>query len=157
MIDILNQFWRAFLYWDGQRISGLAVTLWLLVASVGIGFVMAIPLAVARVSKKRWLSTPVRLYTYVFRGTPLYVQLLLIYNMLPAIGLNVPSIVAAIIGLSLCTAAYQAENMRGGFASVPIGLVESAEMVGLSLGRLRRLPRQPQHHVARVGVGRQRV
>ena len=73
MIDILNQFWRAFLYWDGQRMSGLAVTLWLLVASIGIGFFMAIPLAVARVSKKRWLSTPVRLYTYVFRGTPLYV------------------------------------------------------------------------------------
>ena len=51
MIDILNQFWRAFLYWDGQRISGLAVTLWLLVASIGIGFVTSIPLAVARVSK----------------------------------------------------------------------------------------------------------
>ena len=53
---------------------------------------------------------------------PLLVQLLLIYNLLPAIGLNVPSIVAAIAGMSLCTAAYQAENLRGGFASVPVGL-----------------------------------
>ena len=78
--DSFTQFWRAFLYWDGQRLSGLAITLWLLVASIGIGFCLSIPLAVARVSKKRWLSLPVRLYTYVFRGTPLYVQLLLIYT-----------------------------------------------------------------------------
>ena len=71
MIEILTEYWRAFLYWDGQRLSGVAVTLWLLVASIGIGFVVSIPLAVARVSKKRWLSLPVRFYTYVFRGTPL--------------------------------------------------------------------------------------
>ncbi|MFP3748057.1 ABC transporter permease subunit, partial [Achromobacter sp. SIMBA_011] len=71
---------RAFLYWDGQRLSGLAVTLWLLVASISLGFVCAVPLAVARVSKNKWLSMPVRFYTYVFRGTPLYVQLLLMYT-----------------------------------------------------------------------------
>ncbi len=63
---------------------------------------------------------------------PLLVQLLLIYNLLQFIGLNVPSIVAAILGLSLCTAAYQAENLRGGFESVPIGLIEAADMAGFS-------------------------
>lgn len=73
-----------------------------------------------------------QIFISFFRGVPLLVQLLLIYNLLPAIGINVPSIVAAIIGLSLCTAAYQAENLRGGFASVPLGLLESAEMVGLT-------------------------
>ncbi len=57
---------------------------------------------------------------------------MLIYNLLPVIGINVPSIVAAVVGLSLCTAAYQAENLRGGFSSVPVGLVESAEMVGMT-------------------------
>ena len=49
MIDILNQFWRAFLYWDGQRMSGLAVTLWLLVAVYGV---MAI-LLIARDASRR--------------------------------------------------------------------------------------------------------
>ncbi|MBF5011143.1 ABC transporter permease [Burkholderia pseudomultivorans] len=80
MIEILQEFGKAFLYWDGQRLSGLAVTLWLLVASISLGFVCAVPLAVARVSKKKWVSMPVRFYTYVFRGTPLYVQLLLMYT-----------------------------------------------------------------------------
>ena len=78
MYDIITQFGQAFLYWDGAHVSGLAMTLWLLVASVAIGFVCAVPLAVARVSPRRWLSLPVRFYTWVFRGTPLYVQLLLI-------------------------------------------------------------------------------
>ena len=62
---------------------------------------------------------PGRLFVSFFRGAPLLVQLLLIYNLLPAIGLNVPSVVAAIAGMSLCTAAYQAEILRGGFAGVP--------------------------------------
>ncbi|ONR42114.1 ABC transporter permease subunit, partial [Burkholderia cenocepacia] len=73
MIEILQEFGKAFLFWDGQRLSGLAVTLWLLVASISLGFVCAVPLAVARVSKNKWVSMPVRFYTYVFRGTPLYV------------------------------------------------------------------------------------
>jgi len=142
MIDILNQFWRAFLYWDGQRISGLAVTLWLLVASVGIGFVTSIPLAVARVSKKRWLSTPVRLYTYVFRGTPLYVQLLLIYTgvyslafvrsepLLDAFfrsGLN-----CAILAFALNTCAYTTEIFAGAIRATSHGEVEAARAYGMS-------------------------
>ena len=63
---------------------------------------------------------------------PLLVQLLLIYNLLPAAGINVPSVVAAVAGLALCTSAYQAENLRGGFLSVPKGLLESADMLGLT-------------------------
>ena len=74
---------------------------------------------------------------------PLLVQLLLIYNLLPALGLNVPSVVAAITGLSLCTAAYQAENLRGGFQSVPRGLFEAADMAGLSAFQQFRRIRAP--------------
>ncbi|MCQ4438011.1 ABC transporter permease subunit, partial [Clostridioides difficile] len=57
-----------------------AVTLWRRVASSSRGCGCAVPLAVARVAKNKWVSTPVRFYTYVFRGTPLYVQLLLLYT-----------------------------------------------------------------------------
>ena len=80
MIQIFAEYWRPFLYSDGMRASGLVVTLWLLAASIVLGFCAAVPLACARVSRNRWLSTPVRIYTYVFRGTPLYVQLLLLYT-----------------------------------------------------------------------------
>lgn len=142
MIEILSQFGRAFLYWDGQGVSGLAMTLWLLVASLAIGFTMAVPLAVAHVSANRWLSVPVRCYTYVFRGTPLYVQLLLIYTGLyslefvrahPALndvfrsGLN-----CAILAFGLNTGAYTTEIFAGAIRSISHGEVEAARAYGMS-------------------------
>jgi polar amino acid transport system permease protein len=109
--------------------------------SIVIGFVIGMGVAAARQSSSPWLSLPAHAFVSFFRGVPLLVQLLLIYNLLPVIGINVPSVVAAIVGLSLCTAAYQAENLRGGFASVPRGLIEAADMTGLSpiqqLSRIR--------------------
>ncbi|AGS26052.1 amino acid ABC transporter permease protein (plasmid) [Rhizobium etli] len=102
------------------------------VVSILIGFAIAILLSGMLLSARSLFVRSAQIFISFFRGVPLLVQLLLIYNLLPAVGINVPSIVAAIIGLSLCTAAYQAENLRGGFASVPLGLLESAEMVGLT-------------------------
>lgn len=99
--------------------------------SIVIGFAIAILISAALMSGRRVYLMPARLFVSFFRGVPLLVQLLLIYNLLPVIGINVPSIVAAIVGLSLCTAAYQAENLRGGFEAVPKGLVEAADMSGL--------------------------
>src|SRR5438445_134205 len=90
------------------------------VVSILIGFAIAILLSGMLLSKRGLFVRPAQIFISFFRGVPLLVQLLLIYNLLPVIGINVPSIVAAIIGLSLCTAAYQAENLRGGFASVPL-------------------------------------
>ena len=141
MIDIPSQFGRAFLYWDGQGLSGLAMTLWLLVASLAIGFTMAVPLAVARVSQNRWLSVPVRCYTYLFRGTPLYVQLLLIYSGLYSLevvrahptlneffrsGLN-----CAILAFGLNTGAYTTEIFAGAIRSISHGEVEAARAYGM--------------------------
>jgi polar amino acid transport system permease protein len=100
--------------------------------SIVIGFAIGMCVSAARLSHNAWLAIPARVFVSFFRGVPLLVQLLLIYNLLPVIGVNVPSVVAAVVGLSLCTAAYQAENLRGGFASVPRGLLEAAEMAGLS-------------------------
>ncbi len=142
MIEILSQYGRAFLYYDGQGLSGLAVTLWLLAASLVIGFCMAVPLAVARVSKKRWLCAPVRCYTYVFRGTPLYVQLLLIYSGVYSLefvrthallndffrsGLH-----CAILAFGLNTAAYTTEIFAGAIRAISHGEVEAARAYGMS-------------------------
>lgn len=113
----------------------LQASLWTLgisLVSIVIGFAIAILLSAATLSGRRIYGLPARLFISFFRGVPLLVQLLLIYTLLPAIGINVPGLVAAVIGLSLCTAAYQAENLRGGFDSVPKGLIEAAEVTGLS-------------------------
>jgi histidine transport system permease protein len=63
-----------FLYTDGQHITGLAMTLWLLSASIFIGFLVSIPLSIARVSRTPLVRWPVQFYTYLFRGTPLYIH-----------------------------------------------------------------------------------
>ena len=52
MIELLGEYWRPFLYSDGQNITGLAMTMWLLSASLLIGFVVSIPLSIARVSRR---------------------------------------------------------------------------------------------------------
>jgi polar amino acid transport system permease protein len=99
--------------------------------SIVIGLAIGVVVSAATLSANRAASVAGRTFVSFFRGAPLLVQLLLIYNLLPALGLDVPSIVAAVTGLSLCTAAYQAENLRGGFQSVPHGLLEAASMAGL--------------------------
>jgi histidine transport system permease protein len=115
------------------------VTLWLLVASISLGFVCAVPLAVARV-EEALVSTPVRFYTYVFRGTPLYVQLLLMYtgmyslefvrahSLLDAFfrsGFN-----CAILAFALNTCAYTTEIFAGAIRA--IRTAKSARAYGMS-------------------------
>lgn len=56
MIELLQEYWRPFLYSDGQHITGLAMTMWLLSASLVIGFLVSIPLSIARVSRNPWCA-----------------------------------------------------------------------------------------------------
>jgi polar amino acid transport system permease protein len=100
--------------------------------SILLGLILSTVISAAMLANNRVVSFAGRAFVSFFRGAPLLVQLLLIYNLLPVLGLNVPSVVAAVIGLTLCTAAYQAENLRGGFMSVPKGLLEAAEMLGMT-------------------------
>lgn len=142
MIEIIDTYWRAFLWTDGRAFSGLAVTLWLLVVSVGVGFVVSIPLAVARVSPKRYIAGPVWLFTYVFRGTPLYVQLLLIYSGIYSLesvrsvdllnaffrsGYN-----CTILAFILNTVAYTTEMFAGAIKATYYGEIEAARAYGMS-------------------------
>ena len=108
--------------------------------SIVLGLLLGLAVSAASLSRRRLVSVPARLYVSFFRGVPLLVQLLLIYNLLPAVGIDVPGVVAAVVGLTLCTSAYQAENLRGGFLSVPRGLIEAADMAGLdALQQFRRI------------------
>ena len=111
--------------------------------SIVLGFGMGLGVSAALLSPRRALRLAAQVFVSFFRGVPLLVQLLLIYNLLPFIGLNVPSVVAAIVGLSLCTAAYQAENLRGGFSSVPQAYLEAADMLGLDAFQKFRRIRAP--------------
>ncbi len=80
MIELIQQYGLAYLFTDGNGFSGVAMTLWLFIISVVLGFFLSIPLAIARVSEHFWIRWPVEVYTYLFRGTPLYIQLLICYT-----------------------------------------------------------------------------
>ena len=79
MIEIIQEYWQSLLWSDGYRITGVAITLWLLIASVVMGGILALFLAIGRVSSNKFICFPIWLFTYIFRGTPLYVQLLVFY------------------------------------------------------------------------------
>ena len=119
----------------GLLVEGAGLTVAISAVSIVIGLAIGLVVSAASISPRRALAIPARVFVSFFRGVPLLVQLLLIYNLLPSVGLDLPGIVAAVIGLTLCTAAYQAENLRGGFLSVPRGLIEAADMAGLSPAR----------------------
>ncbi|KQT85154.1 amino acid ABC transporter permease [Aurantimonas sp. Leaf443] len=129
------------LFW--LLVEAARLTLLLSAISIVLGFVLSSAICAAQLSAHRGLALAGRLYVSFFRGTPLLVQLLLIYYLLPRLGLDVPSWVAAIVGMTLCTSAYQAEILRGGFSGVPRGLTEAADMCGLSRAQVFRRIRLP--------------
>ncbi len=112
--------------------QGAIMTVAISAVAITVGFALGVLVCAARLSPVAGLRGLGAAYVSFFRGVPLLVMLLLIYHLLPAIGIDVPGVVAAIIGLTLSTAAYQAENLRGGFLNVGTGLVEAARMVGLN-------------------------
>jgi polar amino acid transport system permease protein len=120
--------WQLF----GLLLLAATRTVVLSILSLVIGFAISAPLCASAMSRHRLASAVARLLISFFRGVPLLVQLMLIYYLFPTVGLNVPSAVAAVTGMSLCTAAYQAEILRGGFSGVPQGMSEAARMCGLS-------------------------
>ena len=121
-------------------IAGLGVTLQLLVVSTAIGIVLAVPVALARVSRRRIVSVPATAYAYFFRGTPLLVQIFIIYYGLPQFQVVRDSVIwpllrdpmpCALIAFSLNMAAYTGEVIRGGILAVPAGEREAALAVGM--------------------------
>lgn len=107
------------------------VTISISLVSLFFGFLLGIVVCAFRLAKSPYLRIFGSLYVRLFRGIPLLVQLLLMYYLLPSFGINLPSLAAAIIAVSLCESAYVAEILRGGFLGVPPGQLEAARMLGL--------------------------
>ncbi|MBK5541298.1 ABC transporter permease [Pseudomonas sp. TH05] len=146
MIELIQEYWKAFLFSDGEGLTGLAMTLWLLVASIAMGFVLSLPLAIMRTSRWALLRWPVQLFTYVFRGTPLYIQLLICYSGIYGIaavraqplleGFFRDAMNCTLLAFTLNTCAYTVEIFAGAIRSIPYGEIEAAHAYGLSGWRL---------------------
>jgi His/Glu/Gln/Arg/opine family amino acid ABC transporter permease subunit len=131
-----------------RLLNGTLVTIELTVISVSIGLCLAVPLSLMRVSRNLILWVSVYVFIFYFRGTPLLVQIFLIYygsgqfqEFLSQVGLWTffrEAHFCAILSLTLNTAAYTAEILRGAIEAVPLGEIEAARASGMSKGLLYR-------------------
>ena len=131
-------------YW-----SGLVTTVQLVFLSLLIGLVIALPLAILRTVRNPFVSGPIWVYTYLFRGTPLLIQLYIIYYGVA----QIPGIqetfwwtvfrepfYPALLAFTLNTAAYTTEIVRGAIIATPMGEIEAAKAYGMSwMLRMRRI------------------
>jgi His/Glu/Gln/Arg/opine family amino acid ABC transporter permease subunit len=120
------------------------LTIHLTCISLAIGAFLSLPLGLGRLSKNWWVAGFCFAYVYYFRGTPLLVQIFLIYYGLPQIGLTLGAYMSALISLSLNTAAYTAEIIRGGIQAVAGGEIESAHAMGMTRSQVLRRIILPQ-------------
>lgn len=130
--------------------KGAGYTVLLSVIGMGVGVALGFALALMRLSRTALLRWPAAVYVSAFRGTPLLVQLFLIYYGLPQFGLEMPPLVAAGIGFSLNVAAYACEILRSAIAAVDKGQWEAASVLGMSRGQTLRRVILPQ--AARTAV-----
>jgi len=125
-------------------------TIPLALVSFALGLVLALTLALMRLSRQRWLSAIARVFISIVRGTPLLVQLFVIFYGLPSLGVLIDPWPSAVIAFSINVGGYAAEVIRAAILSVPQGQWEAAWMIGMS--RRRALTRIILPQAARVSV-----
>ncbi|MFE5937371.1 amino acid ABC transporter permease [Streptomyces sp. NPDC056470] len=141
---------------DTSVLSGLGNTVLISVASMALGLVLGIVFAVMRLSKNPVTSAVAWLYIWIFRGTPVYVQLLIWFNLaliFPVFDIGfyrdemtdvMTPFLAALLGLGLNEGAYMAEIVRAGIQSVDEGQTEASQALGMSQGKTMRRVVLPQ-------------
>lgn len=152
-----------FMRWDWVpdyymlALGGLWRTIWILVATCVLGFALAVPLGLVQVTGPNWLSFPAKAFCTTIRGTPLLLQLWLLYYGLGSLFPQYPWLREsglwpvlreawpyAVLSLTLSCAAYEGEVMRGAFAGVPRGELEAARAFGMSRWKVFRRVWLPQ-------------
>jgi His/Glu/Gln/Arg/opine family amino acid ABC transporter permease subunit len=134
---LLSRTW-AFLLRGVWMTAGLAAT------SLLLGLPIGLALALARVQSSRLVSLPAAAYVEMVRGTPLLVQILFIYFVLPAFGVSLPAFTSGIIALTLNCAAYVSEIFRAGIESIESGQMEAARSLGMTYPQAMRRVILPQ-------------
>jgi polar amino acid transport system permease protein len=125
-------------------LEGALITLGLTIFAMVFGLILGFVVALMRMSKYRVLSVPAYFYTWVMRGTPLLVQLIIIYTGLPQLGIRFSVLESTLIGLTLNEAAYLSEIVRAGISAVSRGQLNAARAIGMSEFQVMRYVVAPQ-------------
>lgn len=113
-------------------VQAAGMTIFLAVASMPLAIAAGLFIALGRLYGPKILGRVLALYVEVIRGTPLVLQLYLIFFLLPELGLSLPAVLAAILGLAINYSAYEAEIYRAGLQAIPRGQMEAALSLGMS-------------------------
>jgi L-cystine transport system permease protein len=124
--------------------AGIEFTIPLTLISFVLGLVLALLTALARLSGIKVLSGIASFYVWVIRGTPLMVQLFIIFYGLPSVGVILPPFTAAVIGFTLSVGAYNSEIIRAAILSIPKGQWEAAYSIGMTYRQALRRVVLPQ-------------
>ncbi|SDV51527.1 amino acid ABC transporter permease [Chitinasiproducens palmae] len=124
--------------------AGLAFTVPLALVSFALGLTLAFLVALGRLYGPRWLVQVLRFYVWLIRGSPLLVQLFLIFYGLPSVGIVLDPLTAAVIGFTLNVGAYNSEVIRGVIESIPRGQWEAAYSIGMTRSQALRRAILPQ-------------
>ncbi|HEY1226747.1 MAG TPA: amino acid ABC transporter permease, partial [Ramlibacter sp.] len=119
-------------------LAGAGYTLLFAVAAMLGGLVLGFPTAVMRIAPWAPLRWPAALYVSIMRGTPLLVQLFVIYYGLPSVGIEFTPVTAGILALSLNAGAYLSESLRGAIRSIGMGQWRASFSLGLTYGQTLR-------------------
>ena len=116
-----------------RLLDGAFITLQVAILGFTLSVLLAASITVARTSlNSKILNSVLAFYVSFIRGTPILVQIFLVYYVLPVFGVNLGPFTAGIVAITLNSAAFVTEILRGGLASVPIGQFEAAKSVGIS-------------------------
>ena len=114
-------------------VDGLLMTLLVSACVIVLSLIVGLPLGCVLAFGPLWARAPIRLYADFVRGVPILVLLYFVYYGLPAIKVNLPSLLAAIVALTAFKSAQIIEITRGSFQSIPTGQTEAAKAIGLTL------------------------
>ncbi|HEY8540749.1 MAG TPA: amino acid ABC transporter permease [Pseudothermotoga sp.] len=124
-------FWQIILVSMPKLLNGLVVTLYMTVFTAVIGLILGTVLCLCKVYGNRFVSLISTGFIELIRGTPMLVQLFILYYGLPVYGIRLTPLLAALIGFSINSAAYQAEYLRGSIQSIGSGQMKAALSIGM--------------------------
>ncbi len=130
----MNWSWEIFFSYvtNGLMLQGAWTTVWLSVISMALGLGLGVLAAMMKMYGNRTLRWTAEFYIWLFRGTPVLIQLVIIYTGLPQLGIRLTVIESAILGLALNEGAYLAEIIRSGIMSVDKGQTDASRAVGMT-------------------------
>ncbi len=134
---LADSFWKILL-------PGLTITIPLTAVSFSLALVIAVTAALIQFAHVKGLTLLVRFYIWVIRGTPLLVQLFVVFYGLPNVGIVLEPFPAAVLVFSINEGAYMAETVRSALEAVPVGQFEAGQCVGMSYFQIMRRIVLPQ-------------